>query len=176
MIVMQYRFTLPASYDMSIIEQRISANGAKMEGFPGLVFKAFLYARIDAAELAADENRYAPLYLWRDAASMQAFLGSASFRALTQEFGWPTINVWLLTGAVDSTGFNNACYAAVTLDTIAPHADLNQLEAGSDLCAWDVSRWQRLSVNFTQTPVPAAGTIVYRIGYMASGSATPFPQ
>jgi len=34
MIVMQYRFTLPADYDMTIIEKRIEENGAKLDGFP----------------------------------------------------------------------------------------------------------------------------------------------
>jgi hypothetical protein len=31
MIVMQYRFTLPADYDMAVIETRIRENGAKLE-------------------------------------------------------------------------------------------------------------------------------------------------
>jgi hypothetical protein len=33
MIVMQYRFTLPADYDMAVIETRIRENGAKLDGF-----------------------------------------------------------------------------------------------------------------------------------------------
>ena len=37
MIVMQYRFTLPADYDMAVIETRIRENGAKLDGFPGLL-------------------------------------------------------------------------------------------------------------------------------------------
>jgi len=62
MIIMQYRFTLPADYDMSIIEQRILSKGSKLDGFPGLLFKAFLFSCRDDAALSAEENRYAPLY------------------------------------------------------------------------------------------------------------------
>lgn len=35
MIIMHYRFTLPADYDMGIIEQRISLNGARLMAFQG---------------------------------------------------------------------------------------------------------------------------------------------
>ncbi|WP_210497566.1 DUF4865 family protein, partial [Pantoea ananatis] len=44
MLAMQYRFVLPADYDMTIIQRRIDDNGYKMAGFPGLIFKAWLYA------------------------------------------------------------------------------------------------------------------------------------
>ncbi|CAK6500361.1 hypothetical protein PANPA_00247 (plasmid) [Pantoea sp. Nvir] len=38
MILMHYRFTLPADYDMAIIERRIAENGARLDGFPDLIF------------------------------------------------------------------------------------------------------------------------------------------
>ncbi|MEL7696657.1 MULTISPECIES: DUF4865 family protein [Pantoea] len=47
MIVMHYRFTLSADYPMATIEQRIRLNGARLDGFPGLIAKAYLYARLD---------------------------------------------------------------------------------------------------------------------------------
>ena len=49
---------------MGIIEQRISLNGARLDGFPGLVAKAYLYACRD--DDGQNENRYAPLYFWRE--------------------------------------------------------------------------------------------------------------
>jgi len=49
MIVMQYRFTLPADYDMAIVEKRIAQNGARLNGFAGLLFKAFLVSRREDA-------------------------------------------------------------------------------------------------------------------------------
>jgi hypothetical protein len=45
MLAMQYSFTFPADYDMAIIERRIAENGHRLDGFPGLLFKAYLYAR-----------------------------------------------------------------------------------------------------------------------------------
>ena len=52
MIVMQYRFTLPADYDMAVIETRIRENGAKLDGFPGLLIKAYLFSRREDAHCA----------------------------------------------------------------------------------------------------------------------------
>lgn len=71
MIVMQYRYTLPADYDMAVIDTRIQENGAKLDGFPGLFFKTYLVSRSDDAYCA--ENRYAPLYLWKNAKAMANF-------------------------------------------------------------------------------------------------------
>jgi hypothetical protein len=45
MLAMQYNFTLPADFAMEVIRQRVIAKGPLVEGFPGLGFKAFLYAR-----------------------------------------------------------------------------------------------------------------------------------
>ncbi|MGO6908064.1 DUF4865 family protein, partial [Rhizobium ruizarguesonis] len=45
MITMQYSFTLPADYDMSIIDRRIRDKGPLLDGFPNLGFKAYLSAR-----------------------------------------------------------------------------------------------------------------------------------
>src|SRR5271165_2720611 len=45
MIAMQYSFTLPADYDMSVIDRRIADKGPLLDGFPGLQFKAYLVAR-----------------------------------------------------------------------------------------------------------------------------------
>jgi len=71
MIVMQYRFTLPADYDIAIVEKRIAQNGARLNGFAGLLFKAFLVSRREDAH--TEENRYAPLYVWEDAGAMAQF-------------------------------------------------------------------------------------------------------
>ena len=63
MIAMQYRFTLPADYDMSIIERRIRDKGPLLDRFPGLGFKAYLYAVADDTATGGRENLYAPF--WR---------------------------------------------------------------------------------------------------------------
>ena len=45
MIAMQYGFTLPADYDMTIIDRRMRDKGPLLDGFPDLRFKAYLAAR-----------------------------------------------------------------------------------------------------------------------------------
>jgi Domain of unknown function (DUF4865) len=40
MIAMQYNFTLPADYDMSVIDRRIADKGPLLDGFPGFKFKS----------------------------------------------------------------------------------------------------------------------------------------
>lgn len=162
MIVMHYRFTLPADYDMSIIGRRIAENGAKLNGFAGLLFKAYLVAR--RHEAGAEENRYAPLYVWKDAGAMARFLQSAGFRTLTQDFGWPQIETWLALRLPETEEVRNAAWLSITRQPIPPHSDLAAL-VNRQLCAWDVSRWQRLQVDVGDAP--QAGKENYRIAYVA---------
>ena len=71
MIAMQYSFTLPADYDMGIIDRRIRDRGPGTDGLPHLGFKAYLSAR--KGEFGSAENLYAPFYLWQ-----QPFLNRGS--------------------------------------------------------------------------------------------------
>lgn len=164
MIVMQYRYTLPASYDMAIIEQRIAQNGARLDGFPGLLFKAYLYARVDRGAL---ENRYAPLYLWRDADALRRFLYSPGFAALTRDFGWPVTETWLTLHAPTWAELATKRYARITIGEIPPHSDLPAMALSGMLCAWDVSRWRLLQVDFSDEPPVGPNAGDYRIGYLA---------
>ncbi|ORM65360.1 DUF4865 domain-containing protein [Pantoea rodasii] len=165
MIVMQYRFTLPADYDMSIIDTRIKQNGAKLDGFPGLLFKAYLVSRIGDAH--CDENRYAPLYLWKNADAMANFLQSPAFEKLTQDFGWPLIDNWLALRLPNIEVINDATWLSMRKRPIAAHSALSALALEGQLCAWDVSRWQLLQVDFGSGP--KAGFDNYRINYVANG-------
>lgn len=164
MIVMQYRFTLPANYSMEIIERRIAENGAKLNGFPGLIFKAYLVAKYH--EGYSDENRYAPLYVWENAQAMTAFLQSQAFRKLTQDFGWPQIDTWLALHVPCIDEIRNASWLSLIKQNIPPHSDLSLLPLEGDLRAWDVSRWQVLQADFGDKP--ESGKENYRIYYIAS--------
>ncbi|WP_017348440.1 DUF4865 family protein [Pantoea sp. A4] len=166
MIVMQYRFTLPANYDMDIIERRIAENGSKLNGFPGLLFKAYLVAK--RHEGYCDENRYAPFYVWENAQAMTAFLQSPAFKTLTQDFGWPQIDTWLALQLPCIDEIRNAPWLSITRHTIPPHSDLSLLAQDGDLSAWDVSRWQYLQADFGDAP--QRGKENYRIAFMASGA------
>ncbi|MBP2200217.1 DUF4865 family protein [Pantoea cypripedii] len=164
MIVMQYRFTLPANYDMTIIEKRIEENGAKLNGFPGLLFKAWLVAK--CGEGYSIENRYAPLYVWKNANAMTMFLQSPAFKKLTQDFGWPQIETWLALHLPCIDEIRSASWLSITKQNIPAHSDLSILPLDGHLSAWDISRWQLLQANFGDAPHPAREN--YRIGYMAS--------
>jgi len=170
MIVMHYRFTLPADYPMATIEQRIRLNGARLDGFPGLIAKAYLYARLDDDQLAVAENRYAPLYFWQHASALQRFLQSAGFQRLVDDFGWPVIENWLaLNGDTLPASLDQACFITLRRWPIVPHSNLADLAQHTGFSAWDVSRWQGLSV--TASAVPSADEPeVYRIGYLAHGA------
>ena len=49
MIAMQYKIVLPSDYPMETIEARIKEKGHLLDGFPGLIFKAYLYSRKDVS-------------------------------------------------------------------------------------------------------------------------------
>lgn len=169
MIVMHYRFTLPADYDMGIIEHRIRENGARLDGFPGLIAKAYLYACREEGDL--EENRYAPIYFWQEAAAMQRFLQSPGFAALVRDFGWPTPECWLASEDQSSIpDLAEACFMMLNRWTIPPHTDLMALPERFGFSAWDVTRWQGITLH-ASSQRSAGFREVYRIGYLARGAA-----
>lgn len=169
MIIMHYRFTLPADYDMGIIEQRIRLNGARLDGFPGLVAKAYLYAcREDGGP---NENRYAPIYFWREASAMQRFLQSPGFATLVRDFGWPIIESWLaLERQTHIPNLAEARFMTLNRWTILPHSDLAALPVTAGFSAWDVTRWQGVNIGASQQRSSGEQEL-YRIGYLARGAA-----
>ena len=175
MIAMHYRFTLPADYDMGLIEARIASNGARLDGFPGLLFKAYLYGRHDEAALPCRENRYAPFYVWQSAEAMRSFIVSEGFAALTRHFGWPHIETWHLLSAPQMEDLEQARVAILRRSPIAPHSSLAELRTGAMLSGWDLSRWQWLEVDLLPSLPQAipAGADAYHIGYLAKGNPLP---
>ena len=165
MIVMHYRFTLPADYDMAIIERRIAQNGAKLDGFPDLLFKAYLYARRDEG---AKANSYAPLYLWRDTAGLTRFLQSAGFARLIEDFGWPTLQSAVALKMPLIETMRGARYAVVRHQPVTPYSDLSALSLDAALVGWDLSGQSLLQADFAASTPSAQGEI-YRIGYLACG-------
>lgn len=93
MIAMQYRFPLPADYDMAIIDRRIANKGHLTDGFPGLLFKAYLSA---CKTGPARDNAYAPFYVWNTVDGMHAFLNGPGFAGVSQAFGRPAVATWLV--------------------------------------------------------------------------------
>lgn len=180
MIAMQYSFTLPADYDMSIIDRRIRDNGHKLDGFPHLRFKAYLSSRI--GESGSSENLYAPFYLWERPEGMDAFLSGPGFKGVSSAFGWPSVATWIIWHQSLSQNLKEAEFAVRHLSPIAPHSDLSDLrtdairrtrdltETGA-LCSvtgFDPARWSLVEFSLWRTP-PAdrmAGQR-YRVGHVS---------
>jgi hypothetical protein len=94
MIAKQYSVLLPTDYDMQIIRRRVADRGEAFDSWPGLGLKAFL---ITERARGATANRYAPFYLWNDVAGANEFLFGDGFAALSDSFGRPLIEHWLIT-------------------------------------------------------------------------------
>lgn len=126
MIAMQYGFTLPADYDMSIIDRRIRDKGPLLDGFPRLRFKAYLAARKQDDGFQGAENLYAPFYLWDEPEGIDGFLSSPGFAALTRDFGWPSVQTWLVWHAELGADVRQAKYASREIEAIPPYSNLTE--------------------------------------------------
>ena len=129
MIAMQYSFPLPADYDMSIIDRRIAEKGQMTDGFPGLLFKAYLSDRNAAMPPPHRENLYAPFYLWQTVEGMNAFLCGPGFAGVSQAFGWPSVKTWSVWHARISPLVAGAGFATREVMPISPYAALHALRA-----------------------------------------------
>lgn len=129
MFAMQYQFVLPADYDMAIIHRRVREKGHFLDHHAPLLFKAYLGAqRLDPRTRSTD-NRYAPFYLWRDAAGAQEFLLSNGFQGVVAAFGRPAVETWPLMLAVVQGGMANAAFAVRASRSLPVGIDLARLAA-----------------------------------------------
>ncbi|WP_428647619.1 DUF4865 family protein [Roseibium sp.] len=181
MIAMQYGFTLPADYDMDIIERRIREKGHLLDGFPDLRFKAYLSA--DRSKGSAD-NLYAPFYLWNAPAGVDKFLTGPGFETLTRDFGWPEAKTYIVWHAALGQGLREARVACRDIEPIRPHSDLLALRAaeiGSAqraletdgtlalVTAFDPSTWTLMRFGLYRLPPESicGHSQVYDVGYVA---------
>lgn len=134
MIAMQYRFVLPADYDMEVIRDRIVTKGPLMDDFPGLACKAYLYGTVP-------ENSYAPFYLWHSEEAMHRFLEGAAFAALARSFGWPPVHTWTPWHASVGAAVRQAGHATRSCMAIAPYSDVAELRRQED--AWALRMRER---------------------------------
>ncbi|WNJ95949.1 DUF4865 family protein [Vibrio ruber] len=160
MIAMQYKFVLPADYDMELIERRIKDKGYLLDGWPGLVFKAYLYARQDATQYHSPVNCYAPLYVWEDHQAMMAFLNSDGFKALCQQFGRPKVETWFL-DTVPTPPAEQHHFASIA----------HNANQQADIQGINYHAWQTLSVTWICDAELSAyqGRELYAVGYVARG-------
>jgi len=186
MLAMQYSFTFPADYDMSIIRQRIATKGHLMDGFPLLVFKAFLQASRDEGRRHASENLYAPFYLWDSNEGMNSFLGGSGFAALTASFGWPSVKTWSVWHSRLLPTMADAVCATREIIQVAPYTLLSDLQmaetesiavdveekgalgavVGFDPALWTLVRF-RLWPQYRDA-MDKEGTQVYEVGHLST--------
>lgn len=184
MIAMQYSFTLPADYDMAIIDRRIAERGHLLDDFPNLKFKAYLTARQND-ETRSRENLYAPFYLWNHEDGLNDFLGGDGFAAVTQSFGRPQVKTWMVWHAHLSTAIAEAMFATREIRAIAAHSSLaelrkhdseeafNDVEKGDALAsisAFEPTNWTRIRFRlWRDAPRVKSDTEVqtYKIGHLS---------
>ncbi|HIF6760239.1 TPA: DUF4865 family protein [Serratia marcescens] len=176
MLAMQYRFTLPADYDMAIVRRRIADVGHRLDACPQLIVKAYLYAQ--RSEGSA-ENLYAPFYLWNSGAGMSDFLIGEGFRGLSQAFGWPRVNHWLPWLAhFDRPHLAEAALATCQERAIAPYSDLPALRrqqqaapgALASIVAFDPAEWRLVRLDVWREPPqarPQNGQL-FRVGHLSA--------
>ena len=181
-VAMQYSFTLPADYDMAIVERRIAEKGPALDGWPGLRAKGYLSARRDANQR---ENLYAPFYLWDDAAAMNGFLTGRGFAGVSDAFGWPKVQVWIVWRARLAADIAQAKFATREIAPIAPYALLGALEAQENEAAdaamthgalaavagFEPTSWTHMRFRlWRDRPAPGAGAALYDVGHVSLGA------
>ncbi|WP_064712172.1 DUF4865 family protein [Rhizobium bangladeshense] len=180
MIAMQYGFTLPADYDMSIIERRIREKGPLLDGFPDLGFKAYLSARKD--EFGSRDNLYAPFYLWQRPEGASDFLCGPGFEALTGAFGWPQVSTWIVWQAEVSPEIAASRFATrdiIQTQAYASLADLRRAEnaeaeadrargALASVSGFEPTTWTRVRFSlWKDMPEIGRHTQTYRVGHLS---------
>ncbi|MBP2308216.1 DUF4865 family protein [Azospirillum melinis] len=183
MIAMQYSFVLPADYDMAIIDRRIREKGPLLDCFPRLRFKAYLAARKQDAGFVSAENLYAPFYLWDEPEGIDSFLSSPGFASLTRDFGWPSVQTWLVWHAELSGNLKDATYATRDIAAIAAYSDLasrqdnaiaeakSAIDAGAlaAVAAFDPTGWKMTKVTlWAGLPPGVTETMqLYTVGHVS---------
>ncbi|MEW9622788.1 DUF4865 family protein [Rhodanobacter geophilus] len=188
MIAMQYAITLPADYDIAVIRRRIADKGHLLDDFPGLAFKAWLHAARDDDALPSHDNLYAPFYLWRDSAGMNAFLGGSGFATLARDFGRPAVRTWVPWQAELAIDLRGAACASREIVAIPAHADLATLRdveamvarqdraagALAAIAAYDPTGWTLLRFRLwpgLRTGPSGAHCQLYRVGHVSCPAA-----
>jgi hypothetical protein len=182
MIAMQYSFTLPADYDMAIVERRIVERGPLLDNCPKLRLKAYLTAHRNAARR---ENLYAPFYVWDEPSGMSDFLTGPPFIALTDSFGWPQVRSWIVWRARLTRDVRQAKFATREIAPIAPFAPLETLKAGEVAAAseaigrgalaavagFEPTSWTRVRFRlWRELPRSDEGGEVYDVGHVSAPS------
>lgn len=176
MLAMHYAVTLPADYDMAVIRERIASKGSLMDGYPGLLFKAYLHADRQRAGHDGESNRYAAFYLWADHRSLGAFLQGPGFARLSADFGRPAVRVWWVSRLAGSADARQARWATLAFDAMsATVAGPEQANEDSLLIGSEPTTWGQVTLRLSaqRPPVIAVGQQLYELGHLSPGASLP---
>ena len=176
MIAMQYEVTLPADYDMTIIDTRVRTRGPSLDALPGLGLKAYCIRR---RETGSTVYQYAPFYLWQDECAMIQFLAGDGFRALCDSFGRPPVRHWVGIYYQRGPDYRATPTTATRKITDLEHdTDVNvaltaarstseQRGLHSSALAIDPTSWQLVRFSLWQADAPADTGVRYEIGHLS---------
>ncbi|AWN19038.1 DUF4865 family protein [Streptococcus sobrinus] len=148
MQAMQYHITLPSDYDMVIIRQRVGQTGHLMDGFPGLLFKAFL---IGEKEQGEQHNSYCPLYVWQDDKGMTDFIFNGYFDNILRDFGWRPIEIGVTASVVLKENFEASKFVTLevidiasteSLESFPLHEKIQEEELGK-VISYNPDKWKK---------------------------------
>jgi hypothetical protein len=88
MLAMQYSIPLPHDYDAARIRERVQARSGLFDHHKGLVHKSFLYN--------AQEQLYAPFYVWKDVVEAGKFLQDDLFKGVIETFRRHRVRSWFV--------------------------------------------------------------------------------
>ena len=171
MIAMHYRFTLPADYDMALIEQRIASNGARLDGFPGLLFKAYLYSRQDDGALPGRRTAM-PLLCVAQRRGDAPIPGKRGIRGAHPAFRLAPHRDLASAAGAGSGLLDGACMARLRRTKVASHGELADLHGEAMVSGWDLTRWEWLEADFLpslSSPLPGGRDLPYRLSGEGGG-------
>lgn len=184
---MQYNFTFPADYDMSIIRKRISERGRQLDGYPNMQWKTYLWTE-KSSNCSQCNNSYAPFYLWENNEGLNSFLCSSGFKNLCHDFGRPNIEIWSVSDYLSTKNMKTAKFLLRQIAPISSGQILSDLlhenaaftkkaiqeGAASVVTAFDPLKWRSLRITtWEQSPkklVRDGRHDSYNIGYVALGN------
>jgi hypothetical protein len=184
MIAMQYSFTLPADYDMAIIDRRIAEKGHLLDNYPHLQFKAYLSAR-PTDETRSHDNLYAPFYLWNEVQGLNNFLGGDGFAAVSEAFGRPQVKSWFVWQARMASDIGQAVLATreiLPADALMPLGERRRLESEkvmedieqpgvvASVSGFEPSSWTIVRFRLWGAEGPGRvndATRIYKVGHMS---------
>lgn len=175
MIGMHYDIKLPTDYDMGIIRDRVMNNGYKTDGIEDLLFKAYLISEVKNGEL---NNRYAPLYVWKDSKGMNTFIFEGSFDKILESFGWQKIQIGLTSQVTLNSDFSQSNYVTEDLTCISPRASVKHVkllptkEEGSlgVVTIYNPDKWKYATYNFFKNKPVHLNKPMFEILHLSLGN------